>query len=75
MTLAELLPLARKLGSAERLVLAEEMLESVGGEDAVDDDVLDLVALRVERARANPAEAMAWAEAEAAMDAEFGEIR
>ncbi|MDR1392367.1 MAG: hypothetical protein LBJ62_00100 [Bifidobacteriaceae bacterium] len=74
MTLAELLPLARRLDAAERLALAEEMMRSVDGDNGIDEDVLDLVEARGRHVREHPEESIPWDLFEAEMDAEFGPI-
>jgi hypothetical protein len=73
MTLADLLPLARGLNSADRRVLAEAMWLSLEGEP-VEPEVLDLVEARVAYIHQHPEECMDWSDFEKLMDARLGPI-
>ena len=73
MTLADLLPLARNLDSADRRVLAEELWLSLDDEPA-DPEVLRLVGKRVEYIRQHPDECVDWDVFEKTMDEKLGPV-
>ncbi|MDR1513322.1 MAG: addiction module protein [Propionibacteriaceae bacterium] len=73
MTLADLLPLARSLDSADRRVLAEELWLSLDDEP-VDPEVLRLIEERVSHIHAHPEKCVEWAEFEKQMDEKLGPV-